>query len=175
MLITDSHAVVPPSNRQDSADRVLRSGAAGMLREHIVPFSCCISEAFWAEVCVDIDHAICTQGCELTAKGPGGKTAFEEAVITGNDALAAALLAGGADISKTAGPTLRVGMAKRMDALVAQTLLSPHCKPAMIAKEDANFEKVQQLFRASRGISAGAKRHWTIIYCWGQAWSWGAC
>lgn len=70
------------------------------------------------------------------------KKDFEDAVKAGDDAKAAELLKAGADISRTAGPTLRVALKKKMDALVAGVLLSPHLRPDAIAKEGLTFEKV---------------------------------
>ena len=70
------------------------------------------------------------------------KAEFEDAVKSGDDAKAAELLKAGADISRTAGPTLRVALKKKMDKLAAEVLLSSHCKLEHIQKEGVTFEKV---------------------------------
>lgn len=72
------------------------------------------------------------------------KAEFEEAVKSGDDAKASEMLRGGADISRTAGPTLRVALKKKMDKLVAELLLSPHLKHDSIQKEGLTFEKVSR-------------------------------
>mmetsp|Transcript_39473 Transcript_39473/g.70756 ORF Transcript_39473/g.70756 Transcript_39473/m.70756 type:complete len:248 (-) Transcript_39473:151-894(-) len=70
------------------------------------------------------------------------KLAFEAAVKEGDDDKAAELLKAGADISRTAGPTLRVALQKKMDKLAAGVLLSPHLKNDALTKQNLTFEKL---------------------------------
>jgi hypothetical protein len=72
------------------------------------------------------------------------KLAFEAAVKEGDDDKAAELLKAGADISRTAGPTLRVALQKKMDKLAAGVLLSPHLKHDALTKQNLTFEKVRK-------------------------------